>query len=100
MLRKLAAILSLGKKCLKGAKKASGNPCTAKDFFECTFRQAGLSSCNRITNLFYLAKNWAIRAHFITMTKQCVANLVSVESCVWNKHTHATAEENGKDVMG
>ena len=49
---KLAAMLPLGKKCMNEAKMTPG-----EDFFEFTFRQPCLSCCNRITDLFYLAKD-------------------------------------------
>ncbi len=77
LLWKLAAILPLGKNHLNRAKMAPGKPCDAKDFFAFIFGQPCLSCCNRITNLFYLAKHWAIRAHFIIMTEQCVTNLAN-----------------------
>lgn len=77
LLWKLAAILPLGKNHLNRAKMAPGKPCDAKDFFAFIFGQPCLSCRNRITNLFYLAKHWAIRAHFIIMTEQCVTNLAN-----------------------
>lgn len=46
-------------------------------FFAFIYGQPCLSCCNRITNLFYLANHWAIRAHFIIMTEQCVTNLAN-----------------------
>lgn len=77
LLWKLAAILPLGKNHLNRANMAPGKPCDAKDFFAFIFGQPCLSHCNRITNVFYLAKHWAIRAHFIIMTVQCVTNLAN-----------------------
>lgn len=81
LLWKLAAILPLGKNHLNGAKMAPGKPCDASvffflffSFFAFIFGQPCLSCCGRITNLFYLAKNWAIRTHFIIMIEQYVTN--------------------------
>lgn len=51
-------------------------------FFAFILRPPCPSCCNRITNLFYLAKHWAIRAHFIIMTEQCVTNLAN---SVWTR---------------
>lgn len=75
---------------------APGKPCDVKDFFAFIFGQPCLSCCNRITNLFYLAKHWAIRTHFIIMTEQCVTNLAN---SVWKwigreRESHSHREEN------
>lgn len=101
LLWKLAAVLPLGKKHLNGAKMAPGKPCDVKDFFAFIFGQPCLSCCNRITNLFYLAKHWAIRTHFIIMTEQCVTNLANgVWKWIGRERATHTEERKRCDGLG